>query len=105
MLANPLSLQKWGFLLNKQEFHDAIYLCYNYAIKLAAKVCACGDLDLLQARRFIKVLRKTFYLCGQPYFSTLSIIAVPVSVVVMRHNSITDLLAELSSKIYYVKMW
>ena len=37
-----LPLQKWGFVLNKQEFHDAICLRYNYAIKLAARTRACG---------------------------------------------------------------
>ena len=38
-----MPLQKWGFLLNKQDFHDAICLRYNNAIKLAARVCACGQ--------------------------------------------------------------
>ena len=38
-----LPLQRYGFVLNKQQFHDSICLRYNYSIKLAAKVCACGE--------------------------------------------------------------
>ena len=39
----PVPLQRYGFVLNKQQFHDSICLRYNYSIKLAAKVCACGE--------------------------------------------------------------
>ena len=38
-----LPLQRYGFVLNKRQFHDSICLRYNYSTKLAAKVCACGE--------------------------------------------------------------
>ena len=72
-----LPLQKWGFLLNKQEFHDAICLRYNYAIKLAARVCACG----------------------QPYSVNHCLTCKPGGYVILRHNSIRDLFAELLSEV------
>ena len=72
-----LPLQKWGFLLNKQEFHDAICLRYNYAIKLAARVCACG----------------------QPYSVNHCLTCKLGGYVILRHNSIRDLFAELLSEV------
>ena len=38
-----LPLKRFGFLLNKQEFHDAICLRYDFKIKGVAKTCICGD--------------------------------------------------------------
>ena len=38
-----LPLESCGFTLNKQEFHDAMLLRYDFRIKDIASVCACGD--------------------------------------------------------------
>ena len=38
-----LPLAECGFVLNKQEFHDAILLRYNFKIKGVSSVCACGE--------------------------------------------------------------
>ena len=38
-----LPLAKYGFVLNKQMFHDAICLRYNFALKLVARTCVCGE--------------------------------------------------------------
>ncbi len=36
-------MAEYGFLLNKQEFHDAVLLRYNFKIKGVASVCVCGQ--------------------------------------------------------------
>ena len=38
-----LPLAEYGFVLNKQEFYDAILLRYNFKIKGVATMCACGE--------------------------------------------------------------
>ena len=38
-----LPLAKYGFVLNKQMFHDAICLRHNFALKLVARTCVCGE--------------------------------------------------------------
>ena len=38
-----LPLADFGFVLNKQEFHDAILLRYNFKVKGVAAACACGE--------------------------------------------------------------
>ena len=68
-----LPLKRYGFLLNKQEFHDAVCLRYNFAIKLAAKVCACGE---RYSVNHCLTCKKGGY-------------------VILRHNSLRDLFAEL----------
>ena len=42
---SALPLEDFGYVLNKQEFHDAIALRYNYQIEGASKSCACGKLN------------------------------------------------------------
>ena len=72
-----LPLQRYGFVLNKQQFHDSICLRYNYSIKLAAKVCACGE----------------------PYSVNHCLTCKKGGYVTLRHNSLRDLLAELLEEI------
>jgi hypothetical protein len=38
-----LPLKSFGFLLNKQEFSDAICIRYNLNLKNTATSCACGE--------------------------------------------------------------
>ena len=73
----PLLLQMYGCILNKQQFHDSICLSYNYSIKIAAKVCACGE----------------------PYLVTRCLTCKTGGYVTLRHNSLRDLLAELLEEI------
>ena len=72
-----LPLKAYGFVLNKQQFHDSICLRYNYAIKLAARICACG----------------------QPYSVNHCLTCKKGGYVILRHNSLRDLLAELLGEI------
>ena len=37
-----LSIKEFGYLLNKQQFTDALFLRYNLTLKDCPKVCACG---------------------------------------------------------------
>ena len=37
-----LPLQSFGYILNKQQFNDALALRYNLNLKNVAKYCACG---------------------------------------------------------------
>ena len=73
-----LPLQRYGFVLNKQQFHDSICLRYNYSIKLAAKVCAYS---------------------GEPYSVNHCLTCKKGGYVTLRHNSLRDLLAELLEEI------
>ena len=68
-----LPLKRYGFLLNKQEFHDALCIRYNFAIKLAAKVCTCGE---RYSVNHCLTCKKGGY-------------------VILRHNYLRDLFAEL----------
>ena len=72
-----LPLKRYGFLLNKQEFHDALCLRYNFAIKLAAKTCACGE----------------------QYSVNHCLTCKRGGYVILRHNSLRDLFAELLREI------
>ena len=38
-----LPVKEFGYLLNKQQFSDAICLRYNLKLKDCPKVCACGS--------------------------------------------------------------
>ena len=38
-----LPLQEFGFVLNKQEFVDALHLRYNFPMKNIPTYCACGE--------------------------------------------------------------
>ena len=40
-----LPLKEYGYILNRQEFTDAIAMRYNLKIKDVAKVCACGEMN------------------------------------------------------------
>ena len=44
-----LPLEEYGYLLNKQEFHDAIALRYNLTLSdlNRPKVCACGEANTI----------------------------------------------------------
>ncbi len=70
-----LPLKSFGYLLNKQEFTDAICLRYNLKIKDTAKVCVCGDINTLNH----------------------SLICKKGGYVSMRHNSLVDVIAKMLS--------
>ena len=38
-----LPLAEYGFLMNKQEFNDAVLLRYNFKLKNVPSTCSCGD--------------------------------------------------------------
>ena len=40
-----LPLKEYGYILNRQEFPDAIAMRYNLKIKDLAKLCACGQMN------------------------------------------------------------
>ncbi|KAG1710471.1 Sodium- and chloride-dependent glycine transporter 1 [Nymphon striatum] len=40
-----LPLKSFGYVLNQQEFADALALRYNFQIKDVAKVCVCGEVN------------------------------------------------------------
>ena len=42
-----LPLKSFGFLLNKQEFGDAVCLRYNLKLKNTATSCACGEMNTI----------------------------------------------------------
>ena len=42
---NTLPIEKMGYALNKQEFHDSLALRYGYKISGVASHCACGTLN------------------------------------------------------------
>ena len=44
---NTLPIEKQGYALNKQEFHDAVALRYNFKICGLASLCACGTQNSL----------------------------------------------------------
>ena len=68
-----LPLAKYGFVLNKQMFHDAICLRYNFALKLVAKTCVCGE----------------------NYTVNHCLTCKRGGYTILRHNSLRDLTAEL----------
>ena len=72
-----LPLEKFGFVLNKQEFIDAMALRYNYKISNTAKTCACG----------------------QDFSVNHSLICKKGGYVALRHNTIRDTTAELLDEV------
>ena len=68
-----LPLKSFGYLLNKQEFTDAVALRYNFNIKDSAKKCVCGELNTINHSLSCK---KGGY-------------------VSLRHNSLRDTIAEI----------
>ncbi len=68
-----LPMKRYGFILNKQEFRDAICLRYNWYIKDIPKFCGCGEKNNIV---HILTCKKGGY-------------------VSMRHNSLRDTIANL----------
>ena len=68
-----LPLADFGFVLNKQEFHDAILLRYNFKVKGVAATCACGEQNTVN--------HALIYKLG--------------GYIALRHNSLRDTTAEL----------
>jgi len=72
-----LPLARYGFVLNKQMFHDAICLRYNFALKLVAKTCVCGE----------------------NYTVNHCLTCKKGGYTILRHNSLRDLTAELLEEV------
>ena len=72
-----LPLAKYGFVLNKQMFHDAICLRYNFALKLVARTCVCGE----------------------DYTINHCLTCKKGGYVILRHNSLRDLIAEILDEV------
>ena len=68
-----LPLADFGFVLNKQEFHDAILLRYNFKVKGVAATCTCGEQNSVNHALICKL----------------------GGYVALRHNSLRDTTAEL----------
>ena len=68
-----LPLKKYGFILTKQQFHDAVCLRYDMKIKDAALKCVCG----------------------KPYSVNHCLTCSRGGYVSLRHNSLRDLTAEV----------
>ena len=68
-----LPLKSFGYILNKQEFTDAVCLRYNLKIKDTAKLCVCGETNTLNH----------------------SLICKKGGYVSMRHNSLVSLITKL----------
>ena len=68
-----LPLKSFGYLLNKQEFTDAICLRYNLKIKDTAKLCVCDDINTINH----------------------SLICKKGGYVSMRHNSLVQVIAKM----------
>ena len=75
--SSSLPLQKFGFVLNKQEFVDAIALRYNIPIKNIAATCVCGQENSVDH----------CLMCKKGGFVSL------------RHNSLRDTIAELLTEV------
>ena len=72
-----LPLKQFGFLLNKQEFHDAICLRYDFKIKGMSKTC----------------------ICGADYSVNHCMTCKKGGYVTLRHNSLRDLSVEILSEV------
>ena len=70
-----LPLQEYGFVLNRQEFHDAISLRYNLTLSTLNRsgICACGEPNTINHCLTCKL----------------------GGYVILRHNTIRDITAEL----------
>ena len=66
-----LPLKEFGYLLNRQQFNDALCLRYNLNLKDCPKTCACGN----------------------PYSANHALICKKGGYVSMRHNGLRDTLA------------
>ena len=73
LLAHFSPLADFGFVLNKQEFHDAILLQYNFKVRGVAAACACGEQNTVNHALICKL----------------------GGYVALRHNSSRDTTAEL----------
>ena len=80
ILASLLALRKVGFPPQQTRVSYAISIRYNYAIKLAARVCACGQPYSVNHCLACKYKRGGY--------------------VIMRHNSSRDLFAEVLIEIW-----
>ena len=76
----PPPLAKYGFALNKHNhmFQDGIFLRYNFALKLVARTCVCGE--LYTVNQCMQTCKKGGY-------------------VILRHNSLRDLFAEILEEV------
>ena len=68
-----LPLQAFGYVLNKQQFTDALALRYNFNIKDSARKCSCGEMNTIN---HLLVCKRGGY-------------------VSLRHNSLRDVIAEM----------
>ena len=76
---SALPVQAWGYTLNKQEFQDSLCLRYGWSIPNTPSFCECGQKNSINHTLSCK---KGGY-------------------VVMRHNKVRDLEAELMSEVCY----
>ena len=76
---SALPVQAWGYTLNKQEFRDSLCLRYGWSIPNTPSFCECGQKNSINHTLSCK---KGGY-------------------VVMRHNKVRDLEAELMSEVCY----
>ena len=72
-----LPLSRLGFTLNKQEFHDAIALRYNFKLSNISRTCICNEVNTIN---HALICKKGGY-------------------VSLRHNSLRDTTAELLTQI------
>ena len=70
---NTLPIQSLGHVLNKQEFQDSLALRYNWAIHDMSMYCGCGKRNSIDH----------------------ALICAKGGYVIMRHNEVRDLSAEL----------
>ena len=68
-----LPLKAFGYVLNKQQFTDALALRYNFNIKNSARKCTCGETNTVN---HLLVCKRGGY-------------------VSLRHNSLCDVIAEM----------
>ena len=74
---NTLPIRNLGYSLNKQEFHDAIALRYNFKIQGMASHCACGSKNSLDHALICRLGGYT----------------------IMRHNEVRDVEADLLKEV------
>ena len=74
-----LPLQQYGFSMNKQEFHDAVALRYDYKLSNVSGTCFCGKKNTINHS----------LVCPNGGYRNL------------RHNSLRDTIAELLTPVCY----